>query len=472
MRNFLNVALTCALCGSISVAISISSPRVTAQAPATQSDVAVKSAQVDALLAPFNQPNTPGVAVLVMRDGQVVHRKGYGMARLDAEERVGVETAFDLASTSKPFTAMAVMMLAEQGKLSYDDLLSKYFPEFPNYAQQVKIRHLLTHTSGLPDVINARWFKADYEPTSKQVAEFFLKEPNPKSAPGERFEYNNSGYLLLALIVEKTSGQAFAAFMRENIFKPLGMNNSLIWDHTMPKVEHLALSYAPTPDGFRPIQPVSDKFIYGAKGVISTVDDLAKWVEALLGGRLVKPETLQIALAPTKLNEGSESPYGFGWGLGIDGGLPTIEHPGGYLGYRTNLRIYPTQRIAIIVLSNNAQADAQTLTRNLARIYLGDKMVAPQAKVKLDPAVLNSYVGNYKSESSIAPDLLIEITIENGELFITSALRPKAKLLAQSETQFQIGETTATVTFNRDDQTVTGLTLKTRMGIIIARRVN
>lgn len=473
MKYFLcKLALVCILCASAAVTVSISPPQVNAQPTATQSDLAAKSAKTDALLAPFAQPNTPGIAVLVIYDGQVVHNKGYGLARLDTKEAIGAETAFDLASTSKPFTAMAVMMLAEQEKLSYNDPLSKYFPDFPNYAQKVTIRHLLTHTSGLPDVINASWFKADYVPTSRQVAAFFVKAPNAKSAPGDRFEYNNSGYLLLALIVEKASGKSFAAFMRENIFKPLGMNNSLIWDDTTPKVEHLAISYAPVAGGFEPVPVVSDKFIYGAKGVVSTIDDLAKWIKAFESGKLVKPETFQIALTPSKLNDGSQSPYGFGWGLGSDGGLPTIEHPGGYLGYRTNIRIYPTQRTAIAVLSNNANADAQTLARNTSRIYLSDKMSAPQPKVKLDPVLLNSYVGRYKSESAIAPDLMIEITNENGDLFITSALRPKAKLIAQSETEFQIAETSATVTFNRGDRSVTGLTLKTRMGVINARRVN
>jgi CubicO group peptidase (beta-lactamase class C family) len=132
------------------------------------SSLAAKSAQIDALLAPFNQANTPGAAVLVIQNGHIVHHKGYGLARLDTKKPIGTNTAFDLASTSKPFTSMAVMILAERGKLSYDDSLSKFFPEFPAYAQKVTIRNLLTHTSGLVDVISARWFNQGYEPTSKK----------------------------------------------------------------------------------------------------------------------------------------------------------------------------------------------------------------------------------------------------------------------------------------------------------------
>jgi CubicO group peptidase (beta-lactamase class C family) len=247
------------------------------QSVSTKPDLSAKSAQVDALFAPFNQGNSPGVAVLVMQNGEVVHHKGYGLARLDTKEPIGPDTAFDLASTSKPFTSMAVMILAERSKLSYDDPLSKFFSEFPPYAQKVTIRNLLTHTSGLVDVVNATWFKPGYQPTAKEVAAFLAKEPKPKSAPGERFEYNNTGYLLLALIVEKVSGQSFAKFMRENIFKPIGMNHSLIWDETKPRIEHLATSYGPAEKSFKAIEPVSDTFIFGAKGVISTTARQSPW---------------------------------------------------------------------------------------------------------------------------------------------------------------------------------------------------
>ena len=193
---------------------------------------------------------------------------------------------------------------------------------------------------------------------------------------------------------------------------------------------------------------------------------------ALETEKLVKTATLRQAFTPMKLNDGSESSYGFGWFIGKDGGLELIEHAGGYLGYRTDIGRYPNQHTTIVVLSNNAQVAAAPLAKRIARIYLADKMIAPAA-VKLDAGLLSRYVGKYKSGSSaLVPDLLIEITLENGELYITSPIRPKAKLLAQSATEFIISETTATVTFTKDDQVgVTGLTLKARMGIINAPRL-
>lgn len=436
------------------------------------SETSAKSAHVDALFTKFDRDKSPGVAVLVVRNGEVIHHKGYGLARLEPAEVIGANTPFDLASTSKQFTAMAVMILAERGKLSYDDPLAKYFPELPAYAGKITIRHLLTHTSGLTDVINASWFKEGYSPSPKEVAAFLTKEANTKSAPGQKFEYNNTGYLLLALIVEKASGMRFAKFMRENVFTPLGMNHSLVWDETKPKIDNLAISYAPAGNSFTPIKPVSDSFVFGAKGVISTTSDLIKWVQHLEAPKLVKPETLQLAFRPMKLNDGSESAYGFGFGMATEGGLATIEHPGGYLGYRTNLKHYPSERLTIVVLSNNAQLDGLALGRSIGRIYLGDKMATPQPTLKVEPAVLAGYVGKYESQTAGTEGLVLEITLENGELFITSPIRPKTNLVAKSDIEFSIGGGTATVTFKKDDKAVTGLSLKSRMGIIEARRLN
>ena len=430
-----------------------------------------KSEQVDALLASFSQKKIPGVAVLVIKEGKIVHHKGYGLARLDPEKPMGPDTAFDLASMSKPFTAMAVMILSERGKLSYDDPVSKFFPDFPPYAQKVSVRNLLTHTSGLVDVINPKWFKQGYEPTSNDLARLYKEEPNLKHTPGEKFEYNNGGYLLLALIVERVSGQTFPQFVRENIFKPLGMGHTVIWSEAKPKVEDFARSYAPGDNSFSSMNSVSDVFLYGPKGVISSTADLFKWNEALQTEKLVKASTLRQAFTPMKLNDGTTSSYGFGWFIGKDRGLELIEHAGGYLGYRTDIVLYPSERTTIVVLSNNAQVEAAPLARRIAHIYLADKMVAPTSKT-LDAGILKTYVGKYKSDATAMPDLLLEITLEEAELYVTSAIRPKTRLLAKSATEFAIGESTATVTFNKDDKGgVAGLTLKTRMGIINAPRI-
>jgi CubicO group peptidase (beta-lactamase class C family) len=277
--------------------------------------------------------------------------------------------------------------------------------------------------------------------------------------------------VLPALIVEKASGESFPKFMRENVFKPLGMDHTVIWDETKPKIKNLALSYEPTNNSFKQIDYVSDVSLYGPKGVVTTLNDLVKWEEAIAAGRLVNAATARLAFTPFKLNDGTESPYGFGWVLVKENGLEMVEHAGGYLGYRSEIRHYPAEHTSIILLSNNASFDMVRFAKKIAAIYLGDKMLVPTG-IKLDPAVLKNYVAKYEGDPGIIQNLVIEITVENGELYITSPLKPKTRLVALSPTEFLIAETTATVVFNLDAQgKATGLTLKSKRAIINARRL-
>ncbi|MEP6742913.1 MAG: serine hydrolase, partial [bacterium] len=285
------------------------------------------------------------------------------------------------------------------------------------------------------------------------------------------FEYNNAAYVLLALLVEKVAGESFPKFMQRNVFKPLSMDHTRIWDETKPKIAHLAVSYAPNGNAFRPVEYVSDISLYGPKGVVTTLMDLAKWDEALETEKLVRTATMRQAFTPLKLNDGTESPYGFGWALGKHNGLEMVEHAGGYLGYRAEIRRYPAEHTTIILLSNNATFEMVPLGKKIAGIYLADKMIMPAA-MKVDPAILSSYVGRYEGDPSVAPNLIIEITMENGELYITSAIRPTTKLLAQSPIEFMVSETAASVVFNHDSQgNVNALILKTKRAIINARRL-
>ncbi|MBV9958722.1 MAG: serine hydrolase [Acidobacteria bacterium] len=430
-----------------------------------------KSARVDALMSGLIQADGPGAAVLVMRDGRVVHSKGYGLARLETKEPVGPNTAFEIGSTSKQFTAMAVMILQERGRLSFDDPLAKFFPEFPPYAKAVTVRHLLIHTSGLIDIINPNWFRKGYEPTAKELLRQMAQQKSVSFAPGEKSEYNNAGYMLLALIVEKASGQSFARFMRENIFKPLGMTSTFVYDETKPNLSRAAISYSSEEKVFKAYEQTSDRFIYGMKGVYSTLLDLSKWAGALESEQLVKAATLKQAFTSGRLNNGMQTLYGFGWYVNQENGLDVVEHAGGYLGYRATMRLYPAQHTAIFLLSNNDLIEPTPLARKIAEIYLADRMQKPVGK-RVDVKLLQEYVGRYEGDPNVMQNLMIDITLENEELYITSPIKPKTKLLAQSDTLFNIAETASNVTFNRDDKgAVVGLTLMTRRGTVNARKV-
>ncbi|HMF57661.1 MAG TPA: serine hydrolase [Pyrinomonadaceae bacterium] len=472
MRRFL--ALTLQVTALAISVLFASQQSLVAQTRATATanpELAERSARVDQMLAPLVQEGAPGVEVMVVQNGQIVKSSGYGLANVETRTPVTAQTVFEIGSVSKPFTAIAILMLSERGRLSLDDPVTKYLQGLPPYAQKVTIRHLLNHTSGLVDVINPRWFRKNYTPTSREVLKMLMQEQKPNAAPGEAFEYNNTGYTLLALIVEKVTGERFSKFMQENVFKPLGMTHTLIFDETKPKVLNLATSYISEGGPFQPAENLSDIYIYGAKGVWSTAEDMAKWAEALMGGKLVKADTLKQAFMPTRLNNGTISQYGYGWYVNSDEGLNVVEHAGGYLGYRATIRLYPTERTIVILLSNNSTINATPLARQIAKIYLGERMVQPTG-ARVDPAILQSYVGKYEGDASVMPNLIIEITLENGELFITSPIKPKTKLIAQSATEFQIAETASSVTFNQDGQgNVTGLLLKTRRVNVNARRL-
>jgi CubicO group peptidase (beta-lactamase class C family) len=418
-----------------------------------------KSAQVDALVAKTIKEGGPGAAVMVIQDGKVVHQKGYGLANLESKTPVGPDTAFELASVSKQFTAMAVMMLVERGKLRYDDPLSKFFPELPPYAKAITVRHLLNHTSGLPDVIAPDMEKAGYQPASKELLKLITERKDAAFAPGERFRYNNTGYVVLALIVEKVSGKSFPLFMKENIFQPLGMSHTVIWDETKPVINNRALPYAVAGDSFESLPFGSDVYIFGAKGVVTTLQDMYKWDQALYTEKLVKAATLKEAFTPATLNNGQPDDYGYGWVIGKDHGLNLVMHDGSYLGYKTIIARYPDQRFTVIVLSNsNRVGSTGSLARRIAKLYLGERMTLTPT-VKVDPAVLQSYAGRYRSDGG-GPTT--EITVDGNGLLLNITGQGVHRIEPLSATEF-FDEDFESIrfSFNKDAQgNVTGFTFK------------
>jgi len=344
-----------------------------------------RSARVDALMAPWNVGGAPGAAVLVIRNGKVVHNKGYGTANLHERKPITPGTSFLLASVTKQFTAMAIMMLSEQGKLSYDDTLASFFPEFPAYARYITVRHLLNHTGGLreydtllveaglvrkSDYGIAKNLRADsFEPTVHDVLRILATQKEPLFAAGEKYEYSNSGYVLLALIVEKVSGQRFATFLEQRIFGPCGMKHSQLYDETRPVIRDRATSYRKENGRFLEVNYAPSNFVYGEDNIYTTIEDLYLWDQALENNKLVTSATFQAALNPGKLNDGSSTHYGFGWNLGERSGSKAYFHGGSWLGYRTAIMRIPEKRLTIAVLSNSAEFRRETVDQ-IIKIYL------------------------------------------------------------------------------------------------------
>lgn len=398
--------------------------------------------QVDTLFTPWNKGETPGAAVIVIKDGKIILKKGYGLAEVGSKKPITPDTAFLLASITKQFTAMAIMMLAERGKISYEDPLSNFFPEFPPYAQKITVRHLLNHTAGFAEyddlfvearVVDHDWPRSSntkpskFEPTSKDALKLLAQQQTLRFSPGEKFEYSNSGYVILAQIVEKVSGKRFAEFLKANIFDPLGMKRTLLTDERRQKVTNVASSYQLKNGSYDQIDYTPLNAIYGEDNIYSTVEDLYKWDQALYTQRLVKASTLNNAFTPGRLNDGSATSYGFGWRIRKFLGLDTVSHSGSWLGFNNYLVRFPSERFTLIVLSNLAQFQPTKIASKIAKIYLSDKLTFPVA-IPLNPNVARAYVGKYE----FAPGAIAEITLENNVLWIKPPGDEKTKLLASA----------------------------------------
>ena len=330
-----------------------------------------RSEQVDSLFAFLDEGVRPGAAVMVIDHGKVVYSKGFGYADLDKKVRITPESTFRLGSVSKQFTTMAIMVLQERGKLDYDDPIAKYLPEQKVYPG-ITIRHLLTHTSGLPDYYDLVE-ETDQLLTNAEASQFLAQMGKVEFAPGERYQYSNSAYELLALIVEEASGQRFADFMQESVFAPAGMTGSLIFDHTQPSMARRVLGYDKTSNGYTLNDAHYLNGIVGSGGTYATLNDFYHWDQALYGEDVVSGETLKRAFTRATLNNGDEIDYGFGWRLDGYRDHPRIAHGGSWVGFRTHIARFVDEQLSIVVLSNLSDFEPGLYLDRVADIYLPEK---------------------------------------------------------------------------------------------------
>jgi CubicO group peptidase (beta-lactamase class C family) len=325
------------------------------------------SRKVDALFEALTEGIQPGAAVMVIRDGEIVHQAGYGYANLEKQTPITADSAFRLASVSKQFTAMAIMVLAEDGALSVDDPVSRYLPELAPY-EGVTIRHMITHTSGLPeyyDLIDTR----SGMPTNADALAFLATMAEPVFVPGEQYEYSNPAYDMLAPLVESVSGQDFATFMRQRVFDPAGMQNSFIFDHSEPAIPHRVTGYEPDGEGFRLNDHDPLNHIVGSGGMYSTLNDFFRWDRALYGENVVSRAAIDAAFTPSRLNNGESTDYGFGWSIDDYIGHRRVRHGGSWIGFRTHIARYPDDGLSIVILSNRADFDPESYVDPITDIY-------------------------------------------------------------------------------------------------------
>jgi CubicO group peptidase (beta-lactamase class C family) len=330
-------------------------------------DCAMKP-EVDALMRNY-AGNVPGAAVLVLRDGQPVVRASYGLADLETDTPATPETNYRLASVTKQFTAASILLLAEDGRLKLDDRGHKWLPSLPKAAQTVTIRHLLTHTSGLidyedviPEIFAAQLHDAD-------VLRLLETQDRTYFRPGTGYRYSNSGYAMLALIVQRASGKTFATFLRERIFQPLGMNNTVAYEEGISTVNNRAFGYTEEAGRWNRTDQCQASAVLGDGGIYSSIDDLAKWDAALYDGRLLHPSSLRAAFTPATHTDDPEIEYGYGWRITGE----TLWHSGETVGFRNVIVRYPKRHMTVVVLTNRNEPQPYQLALEIAKTVIASR---------------------------------------------------------------------------------------------------
>lgn len=388
--------------------------------------------QVDRLFKTWDKPDSPGCALGVIKDGLFIYKRGYGMANLEYSIPLTSRSVFRIGSTSKQFTAMCIALLEEQGKISVDDSIRKYFPEMPEYANTVKIRHLLHHTSGIRDYLTL-WSIAgernDDFFIDPEVVALIARQKELNFNPGEEFLYSNSGYFLLSEIVKKVTGKSMGVFAEEYIFKPLGMKNTHFHDNHTLIVKNRASGYAPLRGGGFRISMTTLGMI-GDGGVFTCVDDLLMWDQNFYNNKLGKggQELIDRVLTPGKLNNGEELDYAFGLGIGEYKGLKMISHGGAFVGFRADMIRLPEQKFSVICLANLNRINPSQLARKVADVYLADQFKEdviekePLSKprfIKLSEAELKEKTGAFRNPKT---GTIWKISLKKGKLEVYTFL--------------------------------------------------
>jgi len=405
------------------------------------------STDIDRFLSETYPATEPGAAVIVVQDGKTLLRKGYGMANLELDVPIAPESVFEVGSVTKQFTATAILMLQERGRLSVQDDITKYLTDFPTQGKKVTIENLLTHTSGIPSYTGMKeWAPTMREdlPLEKLIA-FFKGKPFDFE-PGTKWDYDNSGYVLLGAIVEKVSGKSYERFVEDEIFKPLGMTHSSYgsWSDIVP---HRAAGYDREDNHFVNTAYISMTQPYAAGALLSTVDDLALWDKAMSAGTLVKAASLERMFTPYTLPSGASTRYGYGWTLHELAGKKVIEHGGDINGFSCDVLRIPEAKILVVVLTNNPEAAMRPdgVTHRIASTLLGVPDL--ERKIRLSEKALDEYAGVYRTG-----DTTRNVSRDGGKLFIQRAGGTKREIQATGPDTFTYAMAYITVHFSRDAQ--------------------
>ena len=392
--------------------------------------------KVDELFAEWNKPDSPGCALGIIKNGKLIYKRGYGMANLEHNIPISSTTVFRIASTSKQFTAMSIVLLAKQGKISLDDNIRKYLSEMPEYESPITIRHLIHHTSGIRDYLElmelAGMSDHDYY-TDDESVEMLARQKKLNHKPGDEFLYTNSGYFLLSVVLKRASGKSLHEFTEENIFKPLGMSNTHFHDdHTMI-VKNRAAGYSSKKDGGYRINMTTLDMV-GDGGVFTTVEDLFLWDQNFYQNKLGGKDLINQLLALGTLNNGEKLSYAFGLGVGDYRGLKMVSHGGSFAGFRAQMIRFPEQRFSVICLANLSTINPTRLCKQVADLHLANQFKEKKAEfIQLAEQELKEKTGTFRNPKIGA---ICELSLEDGKL-IANLFDLSFQIVALSKTQFR-----------------------------------
>jgi CubicO group peptidase (beta-lactamase class C family) len=438
--------------------------------------------QINEIFSQWNKP-VPGLSVSVVSDGKVIFSKGYGLANLEYNIAAGPSTLYQVASVSKQVTAMSVLILENKGKLSLNDNLSKYFPEMPDYARGITLKHLIYHTSGLRDyweVLEAAGWRYDDVITRDQVLEMVYRQKGLTSRPGYEEIYTNTGYMLLAEVVSKVSGMPFAEFVHENIFKPLKMNHSYILDDNEEIIKNAACSYHQADGMYK--KSLLNNNVIGSTNLYTTVEDMSLWTLNLMKPVVGNNDMIKRMLTRGTLDNGDSTNYAMGLDTGPYKGLMLIGHRGAEAGYRSFFGMFPAQKLTIIVFSNSAEADPTALGLKVADLVLKDKFPPEQSavtpKIEAGTQQKAEYSGNksvlalFAGQYELRPGYIISVTCEEDGLYVEAHEVPKSRLERVSEKEFTLPLMNAKLTFSGNpDGSASNINLDLNGQQIIAPRL-
>jgi len=398
--------------------------------------------QVDSLFAQWDTQESPGAAIAIIKEGEVLYKKGYGMANLDHGIPNSPSTIFDIASVSKQFGGVAIAMLAQAGEISLDDEIHTYIPEVPDFGHPITVRQLVHHTSGLrdwPATLAIGGWRMDDVISFDQILRMVWKQQELNFEPGSAYSYSNTGYNLLAELVQRVTKKSFSEWMHEHVFSPLEMNHSHFHDDHEMIVKNRAQAYRKTYGQYKMVP--NGLTALASSSLFTSVDDLIKWVLNFETKAVGGPEVLSLMHEQGSLNDGSELSYAFGNSIWSYRGLEHVTHSGGWAGFNTYLLRFPKERFAVIVLSNAGDLGASRRAYEIVDLYLKDRFLEeestdsnPAASVDLTVDELDRFVGTYK----LGLNWYVTISREGNRL-ITQATEEKAfDMTPVSSTKFWV----------------------------------